>query len=91
VHVLFVIPKASKETKEEARHRVQRLIYATLSRAKVETIVIRRSVAKDHIGPAMVIQTSDNPRSSNVLNESRGNVWIIVTGSISQITPSSTT
>jgi nucleotide-binding universal stress UspA family protein len=49
LHVLYVIPQASRQTDAEARQRLKALVDKTLDRVKVEAIVLRRGVPEDEI------------------------------------------
>ena len=49
LHVLYVLPKASKETEESALQRVREIIDKTLRRTQVDAVVIHRGNPEDHI------------------------------------------
>lgn len=49
LHVIYVIPQASRQTDAEAHQRLKTLIDKTLDRIKVEAIVLRRGVPEDEI------------------------------------------
>lgn len=49
LHVLYVLPKASKETEENALQRLKEITDKTLRQAQVDALVIRRGLPEDHI------------------------------------------
>jgi nucleotide-binding universal stress UspA family protein len=49
LHVIHIIPQASRQTNEEAHQRLKTLIDNTFDRIKVEAIVLRRGVPEDEI------------------------------------------
>ena len=49
VHVLYVLPKASKETEEHAYRRLKEITDKTFRGDQVDAVIVRRGIPEDHI------------------------------------------
>ena len=49
LHVLYVLPKASKETEEHVYQRLKEITDKTLRGAGVDAVIVRQGIPEDHI------------------------------------------